>query len=187
MKNKKLEHQEILSKRKSIDEMNCIDRFPFLVMLNNIRSMHNIGSIFRTADAACIEKIIITGYTACPPRPEIEKTALGATNTVPWHFFKNPLEAMRFYESQNVVFLALEQTEESISVYDYQVPNDKKICLVLGNEVYGVDQKIIDRCDSSIEIPMYGMKHSLNVSVAAGIATFELIREMNLAKPIFAI
>ena len=188
MKNKKLAHQEILSQRKSVSEMNRTERFPLMLMLHNIRSMHNIGSIFRTADAACIEKIIITGYTACPPRQEIEKTALGATETVPWHYFRNPEDTFKFYESEDIVFLALEQTEQSISVYDYQIPEDKKICLILGNEVEGVDQEIIDKCESCLEIPMFGMKHSLNVSVAAGIAVFDLIRHLNLiSKPIFEI
>jgi tRNA G18 (ribose-2'-O)-methylase SpoU len=173
---KKLTHAEILKQRKSVEEMQKSDKFPFVVLLNNIRSMHNVGSIFRTSDAAFIEKIYITGYTATPPREEIEKTALGATETVDWEYFKNPLDAIKKLKKENYSILALEQSKSSLNFYDFELPK-QKICLILGNEVFGTDQELLNLADAHIEIPMFGMKHSLNVSVAYGISIFELIKK----------
>lgn len=177
---RKLSHGEILDERKSADEMKSVERFPIILLLNNIRSMHNIGSMFRTADAACIERIILTGYTAQPPRDEINKTALGATETVPWTYEKDPIAAISDLKKQNIPMLALEQTTQSKSIYEAAIAPDKAICLVVGNEVFGIDDDVLEACDGALEIPMHGMKHSLNVSVAAGVALFELVRQMSL-------
>lgn len=158
--------------------MQSENKFPFVVLLNNIRSMHNIGSVFRTSDASCIEKVYITGYTAQPPRDEINKTALGATETVDWEYYKDPKECIHQLKNDGYILAALEQSKSSIDFYEYDLPK-QKICLILGNEVFGVDQELLDLCDVHLEIPMFGMKHSLNVSVAYGIAIFELIKKYN--------
>lgn len=176
---KKLTHSEILEQRKSIEEMKSSKRFPFVVLLNNIRSMHNIGSVFRTSDAACIEKVYITGYTAQPPREEINKTALGATETVDWEYFEDPIKCIEQLKKDGYLILGLEQSQKSIDFYEYELPN-QNVCLILGNEVFGVDQELLDLCDIHLEIPMYGMKHSLNVSVAYGIAIFELVKKFRI-------
>lgn len=173
---KKRSHQEILEERKSLSEMENTDRLPFVFLLNNIRSMHNIGSVFRTADAACLEKIYLTGYTASPPRDEINKSALGATESVPWEYIQNPLDCIHRLKSMNYSVLALEQSDESKSIYSYEVERKEKYCIILGNEVFGVDDELLDACDGAVEIPMFGMKHSLNVSVAAGIVVYEWLR-----------
>ncbi|MCB0280652.1 MAG: RNA methyltransferase [Calditrichaeota bacterium] len=177
----KLSHSEILEKRHSVEEMHSVSRFPFCVLLNNIRSMHNVGSIFRTADAACIEKVYICGYTACPPREEIEKTALGSTRTVPWHYFKNGAECIQFLKSKGYTIIALEHTDSSINIYRHKLNLDMRICVILGNEVFGIDSDLLDLADYSVEIPMYGMKHSLNVAVAFGISVYQFIQQYESA------
>lgn len=177
---RKLSHGEILENRHSVAAMELVQRFPIILLLNNIRSMHNIGSMFRTADAACIERIILTGYTAKPPREEISKTALGATETVPWTYEADAIAAITALKTQHIPVLALEQTTESRSIYDAAIAPDKPICVVVGNEVFGIDDDVLAACDGALEIPMHGMKHSLNVGVAAGVALFELVRRMAL-------
>lgn len=178
---RKLSHGEILDERLSVDEMKSARRFPIILLLNNIRSMHNIGSMFRTADAACIERIILTGYTAKPPRDEINKTALGATETVPWTYEENAIAAIDDLKKQGIPVFALEQTTESKSIYEAASAPDRALCLVVGNEVFGIDDDVLAACNGALEIPMHGMKHSLNVSVAAGVALFELVRQMGLS------
>jgi len=173
---KKLNHSEILKQRKSVTEMKQVNRHPFVVLLNNLRSMHNVGSVFRTSDSACIEKVYITGYTATPPREEIDKTALGATETVEWEYIKSATECVQRLKDQGYFICGLEHTQTSENFYNFHLP-DQKLCLILGNEVFGVDQELLDMCDAHIEIPMYGMKHSLNVSVAYGISIFELVKK----------
>lgn len=174
---RKRSHAEILEERLSPSEMTSTTRYPLILILNNIRSMHNVGSIFRTSDAACIQQVYLTGYTAQPPRPEIEKTALGATETVPWTYEKNITTVISDLKAKDITIIGLEQTTDSISLYDYVI-KDRVYALILGNEIFGIDDDVIPLLDDAIEIPMHGMKHSLNVSVAAGIAVFELIKPM---------
>lgn len=161
--------------RLSTDEYKSALKHPVYVMLQNIRSMWNVGSIFRTCDAARIEKVIITGYTATPPRPQIDKVALGATETVAWEYIEDPLVAIDKLREKGVKICALEITEKSRN-YSSVAKDEFPLCLIVGNEVSGIDDAVLEKCDFSLEIPQYGTKHSLNVAVSAGIAVFELIR-----------
>lgn len=172
---KKLTHDEINKKRTPANEVSKLRRLPLLALAENIRSLYNVGSIFRTADAVLLGKLILTGYTPTPPRKEIEKTALGATSTVPWEYFKDPVDAIRNIRTSGVRVVCLEHTDRSVATTSFQ-PGDFPLCLVLGNEITGISQRVIDECDGAIEIPMHGIKHSLNVAVAFGIAVYELAR-----------
>jgi 23S rRNA (guanosine2251-2'-O)-methyltransferase len=174
---RKLTHEEVGGKRISLDETQNVKRHPIYVMCDNIRSIYNVGSIFRTSDAALIEKLYLTGYTPYPPRAEIEKVALGATNSVPWEYIKDPIDAVAEIKSKGIKIAPLEITENSRSYTDIR-PQDFPLCLVLGNELTGVANQIIEQADFSIEIPQYGFKHSMNVSVAYGIAVFELVKNL---------
>ena len=164
--------------RKSVDEFRRSEKIPVVVVLENIRSMYNVGSVFRTADAFLIEAIYICGYTAHPPRKEIDKTALGATETVAWKYFKTTHEAIKELKESNCKVYAIEQTDKSIPLEKFREINEDKVALVFGNEVSGVDADTIALCDGCIEIPQFGMKHSLNISVAAGIVLWEVVRTM---------
>ena len=152
-----------------------VPKHPVVLMLHNIRSMWNVGSMFRTADAAGIEKIILSGYTATPPRKEIDKTALGAQETVLWEYHADPLEALSAMKKSGLRIFALEITEGSrpYTALDHGV---FPLCLVVGNEVNGLENELLALCDEVLEIPQFGTKHSLNVAVAAGIALFEMVR-----------
>jgi tRNA G18 (ribose-2'-O)-methylase SpoU len=160
--------------RKSVDEFKQSEKTPIIVILENIRSAYNVGSIFRTADAFLLEAIYICGYTAHPPHKEIKKTALGADETVSWKYFKNINEALEELKLRNYQVYAVEQTENSISLHQFN--NTGKLAVVFGNEVTGVESSTIALSDGSIEIPQLGMKHSLNVSVAAGIVLWDLVK-----------
>lgn len=149
-------------------------KHPVVLMLHNIRSMWNVGSMFRTADAAGIEKIILSGYTATPPRKEIDKTALGAQDTVSWHYHADPFEAFAAMKKDGFRIFGLEITDGS-RPYTEVKSADFPICLVVGNEVDGIENELLQQCDEVLEIPQYGTKHSLNVAVAAGIVLFELV------------
>ena len=162
--------------RKSVDEFKQSDKMPIMIVLDNIRSMHNIGSAFRTADAFLIEGIYLCGFTAQPPHREIHKTALGATDTVAWTHFEETTEAIIALKAEGYEVWSIEQTEGSIMLDDLLIEKDEKIAVVFGNEVDGVSEEVIKLCNGCIEIPQYGMKHSLNVSVAAGIVLWELVR-----------
>lgn len=172
---RKLTHEEVGKKRIPLDEAKKIRRHPIYVLCDNIRSIYNIGSIFRTSDAALIKKLYLTGYTPCPPRPEIEKVALGSTNSVSWEYVKNPLETVKKLKTEGVKIVPLEITKNSRD-YTNITKQDFPLCLILGNELTGVSNELIEQSDFSIEIPQYGFKHSINVSVAYGIAVFELVR-----------
>ena len=162
--------------RKSVNEFRQSEKTPLVVVLDNIRSMHNVGSVFRTADAFLIEGIYICGYTAQPPRKEIDKTALGATETVDWKYFSSAKDAIENLKANGYKIFAIEQVDKSISLENVSDLAFEKIAVVFGNEVTGVDVETINLCDGSIEIPQFGMKHSLNISVAAGIVLWEIIR-----------
>lgn len=163
--------------RKSVDEFKQSEKIPIVVVLDNIRSMHNVGSVFRTADAFLIEAIYLCGYTPQPPHRDIHKTALGATETVHWRYYATTSEAVEELRNQYYEVFAVEQVTDSIPLNQlYQEPNEK-IALIFGNEVNGVDAAVLPMCKGSIEIPQFGMKHSLNVSIAAGIVLWELVRK----------
>ena len=172
---KKLNHAQILQQRLSNDEIKTMLRFPVAVMLSNVRSLYNVGSIFRTCDSAMVSELILCGFTPHPPRAEIEKTALGAVDTVPWKYFEHYSEAVEYLKKKKYKILALEITDNPRS-YTSLSEDEYPICIILGNELTGIDNELLSRCDDSIEIEMHGVKHSLNVSVAAGIAIFEAIR-----------
>jgi 23S rRNA (guanosine2251-2'-O)-methyltransferase len=172
---KKLTHEELGKKRQSLDEVNSASRHPIYVLCDNIRSIYNVGSIFRTSDAALIEKLYLTGYTPYPPRPEIEKVALGSTGAVPWEYIKDPITAVKSMKGMGIKIASLEITDKSRGYVEI-AQTDFPLCLILGNELTGVSSSLIEESDFSIEIPQYGFKHSINVSVAYGIAVFELVR-----------
>lgn len=174
---KKLTHEEVGKKRISLEDAKTIKRHPIYVMADNIRSIYNVGSIFRTSDAALIEKLYLTGYTPYPPRQEIEKVALGATDAVPWEYIKSPLEAVKKIKEQGIKIVTLEITENSRNYTEIN-KDEFPLCLILGNELTGVSNDIIAVSDFSIEIPQYGFKHSINVSVAYGIAVMEMVRKL---------
>ncbi len=162
--------------RKTVEEFRRSEKIPVIVVLENIRSMHNVGSVFRTADAFLIEAIYICGYTAQPPRKEIDKTALGATETVKWKYFATTKEAIEHLRNNGFKSFAIEQVDKSIPLENLYGIEADKLALVFGNEVSGVDVETITLCDGCIEIPQFGMKHSLNISVAAGIVLWEVVR-----------
>jgi 23S rRNA (guanosine2251-2'-O)-methyltransferase len=162
-------------KRKTTEEFKKASKLPVVIVLDNVRSMNNIGSVFRTADAFLVEAIYLCGVTAQPPHREIQKTALGATETVSWKYFETTLEAVNKLKAQDYKTYAVEQADQSIML-DKFAPDSAKMALVFGNEVSGVEQAVIDVCDGCIEIPQFGTKHSLNISVSAGIVIWEVAK-----------
>ncbi|MBL7735178.1 MAG: RNA methyltransferase [Chitinophagaceae bacterium] len=165
--------------RKTVGEFKASEKFPIVVALDNIRSMHNVGSVFRTADAFLAQGICLCGFTPRPPHRDIQKTALGATETVEWKYFATTLEAVSDLKKQGYAVFAVEQVEKSIPLQEFSLKAPGKLAVIFGNEVSGVDQEILELCDGCIEIPQWGMKHSLNISVAAGIVLWELARGHN--------
>ena len=172
---RKLENSEL--ERKSVEGFKQSKKTPLVLVLDDVRSLHNIGSVFRTADAFLVEKIILCGITATPPNKEIHKTALGATETVAWEHYENVLDAITTLKKDNVITLAIEQVESAIFLQDFKVDVSKKYALVFGNEVHGVAQEAVALCDGCIEIPQLGTKHSLNISVSAGIVVWDLFKQ----------
>lgn len=173
---RKLENSEL--DRKSVQDFKQSRKTPLIIVLDDIRSLHNIGSVFRTADAFLIEKIYLCGITATPPNKEIHKTALGATETVAWEHFTNVLEVIEKLKSENVAVFAIEQVDNATFLNDFKTEKGRKYALVFGNEVFGVNQNAIAICDGSIEIPQLGTKHSLNISVSAGIVVWDLFQKI---------
>ena len=171
--NEKLSMQDL--GRLSSDEFKAVEKNKVILVLDNIRSLNNVGSSFRTADAFLLESIYLCGVTGTPPKPEIEKTALGATKTVNWKYFKTTQEAIVDLKTQGYFIASIEQAKNSVMLNKFQKPN-QPIALVFGNEVYGVEQEIINQSDVCIEIPQFGTKHSFNVSVSMGIVLWELLR-----------
>ena len=174
---RKLENKEL--ERKSIKDFKEAEKTPLIIVLDDIRSLHNIGSVFRTADAFLVEKIYLCGITAVPPNKEIHKTALGATETVSWEYHNDVLSVIENLKKENVSVFAVEQVENAMLLQNFKVKKDKKYALVFGNEVFGVAQKAIEICDGTIEIPQLGTKHSLNISVSTGIVVWDLFQKMN--------
>ncbi|MDH6534751.1 TrmH family RNA methyltransferase [Parabacteroides sp. 52] len=155
------------------------NKIPLIVVLDHVRSLHNVGSVFRTSDAFLVEAVYLCGITACPPHPEIHKTALGAEDTVDWHYFKDTVEAVEKLKTEGYTVCAIEQAEGSVMLDKLVLNKDLKYAVILGNEVKGVQQTVIDSCDICIEIPQYGTKHSLNVSVTSGIVIWDFFKQLH--------
>lgn len=169
---RKLKNEELI--RKSVEEFRSGKKLPIVVVLDNVRSMHNVGSVFRTCDAFMIQKIFLCGITAQPPHREITKTALGATESVDWKYFQNISDAISELKISGYKILCVEQAQGSIDLADFIPAKNEKFALVFGNEVDGVSQSVVDVCDYCIEIPQFGTKHSFNISVTAGIVLYDL-------------
>ena len=178
---KKLTNAEL--KRKSPDEFRSAEKLPIVIVLDNVRSAYNVGSVFRTADAFPVEAIYLCGITCYPPHKEIQKTALGAEDTVMWKYFKSTLEAIRDLKKTGHKVYGVEQAEKSIMLDDFKLQTSNfKLALVFGHEVDGVQQNVINECDGCIEIPQGGTKHSLNIAVSAGVVLWEFCRETKKKK-----
>lgn len=173
---KKLTHSQISEKRLSTETLHLAEKFPLYVLLDNIRSMYNVGSIFRTSDGIMIKKLFLTGYTPTPEKKEVLKTALGSADSVEWEYIKNPIHAIKRLKDEKIKIAALELTNKSIN-YTEVSKKDFPLCLIVGNEITGIQNLILEQCDFSIELPMFGIKHSLNVAVAYGVAVYELRRK----------
>lgn len=161
--------------RLSLTEFHASDKFPLVVVLDHVRSLYNVGSVFRTSDAFRLQGVCLCGITANPPHPEIHKTALGAEDSVEWKYFERTEDAVEMLLEQGYTVLAVEQCEGSMMLQDFKYEKDRKYAIVLGNEVKGVQQQIVDRCNGCLEIPQYGTKHSMNVSVTAGIVIWAIV------------
>tara|TARA_B100000953_G_scaffold273961_1_gene246346 strand:- start:229 stop:762 length:534 start_codon:yes stop_codon:yes gene_type:complete len=175
---RKLENFEL--NRKSIDEYKIVEKIPLVLILDNIRSLHNIGSIFRSSDAFLIEKIYLCGITATPPHRDIQKTALGATESVSWEYSKDTCETISSLKERGVKVIAVEQVKDSISLQNFFPKKSKRYAFVFGNEVNGVSQSIIDMCENAIEIPQEGTKHSLNISISVGLVIWNFYSKFKM-------
>lgn len=176
MRHRKLKIEEL--KRISTEEFRLSDKIPLVVVLDNVRSLHNVGSVFRTSDAYRVEAIYLCGVSTPPPNAEIHKTALGAENSVSWRYFSKTEEAVAELKLKGKVVFSIEQTENSCLLNELALDQTKSYAVVLGNEVKGVQQSVIDLSDGVIELPQYGTKHSLNVSVTAGIIIWEFAKQL---------
>lgn len=165
--------------RKNIEEFKQAKKTPIIVVLDDIRSLHNIGSFFRTGDAFLIEKIYLCGITATPPNKEIHKTALGATETVEWEYVKDVMDVVNRLKSEHIKVISIEQVEGSVMLHNFEVEENQSYALIFGNEVKGVNQNVINASDTVIEIPQLGTKHSLNVSVSGGIVIWDIFQKMD--------
>ena len=174
---RKLKNNEL--KRLNIDEFKNASKTPLIIILDNIRSLNNVGSVFRTSDAFLVKKIYICGITATPPHKDIHKTALGSTDTVEWEYGKNTLDVINKLKDDKVSIISLEQAENAILLNEFMPEKNKIYALVFGNEVKGVSQQVVDASDTVLEIPQFGTKHSLNISVSAGIVIWDLFKKLN--------
>ena len=173
---KKLSIEEL--HRISPEEFKQAKKIPLTVVLDNIRSMNNIGSIFRTCDGLAVEQLYLCGITACPPNKEINKTALGATESVEWCYFEDSTEAVKQLHQQGYKVFLVEQTDQSVMLQDFRVPQGQKTAIILGNEVFGVSDELLPLVDGAIEIPQFGTKHSFNVTIAAGMVMWEIFKQV---------
>lgn len=178
--NRKLENSEL--GRLDVDAFKKAEKTPIIVVLDNIRSLNNTGSVFRTADAFRIQKIYLCGITATPPHKDIRKTALGATESVDWEYRKNTLELVGELKAMGVHTIAVEQAENATMLNDFESKPHETLALIFGNEVKGVSQDVVTACDSVLEIPQFGTKHSLNISVSVGVVVWDLWSKMSLNK-----
>lgn len=177
---KKISMEEL--NRLSVEDFQKAEKNPIIVVLDNIRSMNNIGSVFRTCDAFRVEQLFLCGITAQPPHREIHKTALGATDSVSWKYFDATKKAVNWLKENGYYIIAIEQTDISINLNNYVPDKTKKIALIFGNEVNGVDEEVLAMCDFCIDIPQYGTKHSINISVSAGIILWDMVTKMGKIK-----
>jgi 23S rRNA (guanosine2251-2'-O)-methyltransferase len=173
---RKLKNSEL--DRLSVNDFKSAEKTPIIIVLDNIRSLNNIGSVFRTSDAFLVEKIYLCGITATPPHKDIHKTALGSTDTVTWEHIENTLDLVEKLKSENVTICAIEQAENATMLDDFKVETNKKYALVFGNEVKGVAQDVVNASDVVIEIPQFGTKHSLNISVSCGVVTWDIFSKL---------
>ena len=173
---KKLSMDEL--QRSSIKEFKNLGKHPLVVVLDSVRSMSNVGSIFRTCDGFAVEKLYLCGITAQPPHKEITKTALGATDSVDWEYHQDVVELVNQLKNDHYTVFLIEQTDNSIMLDQYQYQPQEKIAIIPGNEVFGVDERLLPLCDGVIEIPQYGTKHSFNVTIAGGIVIWEIVKQM---------
>lgn len=173
---RKLKNSEL--DRLSIDDFKSAKKTPIIIVLDNIRSLNNIGSVFRTSDAFLVEKIYLCGITATPPHKDIHKTALGSTDTVAWEYIENTMDLVEKLKSENITICAIEQAENATMLDDFKVETNKKYALVFGNEVKGVAQDVVSASDVVIEIPQFGTKHSLNISVSCGVVTWDIFSKI---------
>ncbi|MDF1672395.1 MAG: RNA methyltransferase [Vicingaceae bacterium] len=174
--NRKLKNEEL--NRINVEEFKSVKKTPIIIVLDNIRSLNNIGSVFRISDAFLIEAIYLCGITAQPPHRDIQKTALGATESVDWKYYNTTIEAIQELKTNNYKIASIEQAENSIMLNEFN-PVNEKIAVVFGNEVKGVEQEVINQSDLVIEIPQYGTKHSLNISVSCGVVIWDLFNKLN--------
>lgn len=179
---RKLHNKEL--GRKTIEQYRSSEKAPFVVVLDNVRSQSNVGSVFRTADAFLVEKIFLCGITATPPHRDIRKTALGATESVPWQYSSKTTDAIYYLKNEGYLIIGIEQVEQSFDLQNFIPEKDKKYALVFGHEIDGVDQKVVDMCDYCIEIPQFGTKHSFNIAVSAGIVLWELNKSLTINLPL---
>jgi len=179
MEYRKLKNAEL--NRLNIDEFQATDKIPVVIVLDNVRSANNVGSVFRTSDAYLIEKIYLCGITACPPNKDIQKTALGAQDSVLWEHAQSTEDALETLAKAGYELVAIEQAEHSIGLHSFAPQKGTKYAFVLGNEVKGVSQNAIDMCGSVIELPQFGTKHSLNISVTAGILIWDVFSKLQLS------
>ena len=168
---RKLKNEELI--RKTVSDFKQAEKTPLILILDNIRSLNNIGSVFRTADAFLIEKIYLCGITATPPHKDIHKTALGATENVAWEYVENTLDVVQKLQKEKVSVWAIEQTEKAVLLDAFQPKKNSKHAFILGNEVRGVAQEVVNACGQALEIPQFGTKHSLNISVATGVVVWD--------------
>jgi len=177
MKHRKLANSEL--NRITAEGFKEATKTPLIVILDNVRSLNNIGSVFRTADAFRIEKIYLCGITATPPHKDIQKTALGATDSVAWEYAANTMVVVQKLQNANVIVAAIEQAEQSVSLQDLNIEPTRTYAVIFGNEVKGVAQEVVSSSDVVVEIPQYGTKHSLNISVSAGVVLWDIFTKMN--------
>lgn len=181
MKNRKLKNSEL--DRIDAEAYKKAEKTPLILILDNIRSLNNIGSVFRTADAFLIKKIYLCGITAQPPHKDIQKTALGATDSVEWEYAENTLDVIEKLQAEGVFVAAIEQAELAVNLNDFSLQNELTYALIFGNEVKGVKQKVVSASDAVIEIPQFGTKHSLNISVSVGVVVWDFfVKFTNVAK-----
>jgi len=178
MKYRKLKNSEL--NRLSVTDFKNSDKTPLLVVLDNIRSLNNIGSVFRTCDAFAIEKVYLCGITAQPPHNDINKTALGATESVAWEYATDVLTIINKLKADGVKIIAIEQAENSVALQDFELAKNKKYAVIFGNEVKGIQQSLVNAADYCVEIPQVGTKHSLNISVSCGVVLWDLFKKMRL-------
>jgi 23S rRNA (guanosine2251-2'-O)-methyltransferase len=164
--------------RKTVEEYRSSEKSPFIIVLDNVRSQNNVGSVFRSADAFLVEKIILCGITATPPNPDIRKTALGASESVPWEYFENTVTAITSLKEQGYEIIGIEQVDTSVELQNFMTEKDKRYALVFGHEINGGSQEVLDLCDFCIEIPQFGTKHSFNIAVSAGIVLWEMNKNL---------